>query len=82
MAEAESILIRNPSYSALVYEVVQSAAAPLTFEEIFSQVNIRRPVTTRNPRATIRSALSQGWQLVSVGDGRYGYLRILCVAAF
>lgn len=64
----------EPSYSDLVYEVLQSAEEPLTFAEIFEAVSQRRPVTTKNPKATIRGALNQGRQLVSLGDGRYGYL--------
>ena len=51
-----------------------TAERPLTFEEIFARVNGRRLVTSGNPRVTIGSALSQGPQLVSLGDGRYGYL--------
>ena len=64
----------EPSYTDLVYEVLASAGEPLTFQEIFDEVNRRRPVTTRNPEATIRNALSQGRQLLSLGGGRYGYL--------
>src|ERR1700680_946226 len=64
----------DPSNADLVHEVLRSAERPLTFEEIFARVNERRLVTTGNPRGTIRSALSQGPQLVSLGDGRYGYL--------
>ena len=64
----------EPSYTDLVYEVLASAGEPLTFQEIFDKVNRRRRVTTRNPKATIRNALSQGKQLLSLGDGRYGYL--------
>lgn len=64
----------EPSYTDLAYEVLRSAARPLTFEEVFDEVNRRRPVTTRHPRATIRGALGHSRQLVSLGDGRYGYL--------
>jgi tetratricopeptide (TPR) repeat protein len=64
----------KPSNADLVYEVLRSAERPLTFQEIFDEVNRRQPITTRDPKATIRSALGQGKQLVSLGDGRYGYL--------
>jgi tetratricopeptide (TPR) repeat protein len=64
----------RPSNSDLVYEVLRSAEQPLTFLEIFNEVNRRQPIMTRDPNATIRSALQQGKQLVSLGDGRYGYL--------
>lgn len=64
----------EPSYADLVYEVCQSAGRPQSFQEIFDAVNQRRPVTTRNPKATIRNALSQAAQLIGDGHGRYGYL--------
>ena len=64
----------EPSYADLVFELMRSAEHPLTFQEIFDEVNRRRPLTTRNPKATIRTALGQGKQLVSLGDGRYGFL--------
>jgi hypothetical protein len=62
------------SNADLVYDVLRSAGQPLTFQEIFDEVNRRQPVTTREPKATLRSALTQGRQLVSLGDGHYGYL--------
>ena len=58
----------------MVHAVMRSAEAPLTFDEIFARVTSRLEVRTRDPRATIRGALSQGPQLVSLGDGRFGYL--------
>ena len=64
----------EPSNADLVYDVLRSAEQPLTFDEIFDRVNQRRPITTRNPKGTIRGALGSGRQLVSLGDGRYGYL--------
>lgn len=64
----------KPSYTDLVYEVLRSAGQPLTFQEIFDEVNRRRPIATRDPKGTIRNALSQGSQLISLGDGRHGYL--------
>lgn len=63
-----------PSYADLVYDVLRTAGQPLTFQEIFDRVNQRRPVTTKNPKGTIRGTLTSGRQLVSLGDGRYGYL--------
>jgi hypothetical protein len=64
----------EPSYADLVHEVLRSAERPLTFEEIFARVNERRLVTTGNPQLTVRSALSQGPQLVRLENGRFGYL--------
>jgi tetratricopeptide (TPR) repeat protein len=67
----------EPSYTDLTYEVLRSAQQPLTFQEIFDAVNQRRPVTTRNPKGAIRNAFTQGRQLISLGNGRYGYLPYL-----
>jgi hypothetical protein len=65
---------REPSYADLVYDVVRSAEQPLTFQEIFDRVSMRRPIATKNPKGTIRGTLTGGRQLVNLGDGRYGYL--------
>ena len=64
----------EPSFADLTYEALRSARRPLTFQEILDDVNRRRVVNTRNPKATIRAAISQGKQLVSLGNGQYGYL--------
>ena len=53
---------------------MRSAESPLAFDEIFARLTSRMAVRTRKPRATVRGALSQGRQLVSTGDGRFGYL--------
>ncbi|MDO8670356.1 MAG: hypothetical protein Q7O66_02865 [Dehalococcoidia bacterium] len=66
--------LEQPSYTDLVFEILRSAERPLTFQEIFDGVNGRKPAATSNPKATIRGALTQARQLVSTGDGRYGYL--------
>lgn len=58
----------------LLYEVVRSADRPLTFQEIFDRINQQQPVTTKNPKATIRSAVSSAVQIINVGGGQYGYL--------
>src|SRR5712691_5355356 len=64
----------QPSNADLVHETALCAERPLTFKEIFARVNARRPLTPFNPRETVRGALSQGPQLVNLGDGRYGFL--------
>lgn len=64
----------EPSYLDLVYEVLRGAEQPLSFAEICQAVERRRPAGTRDPKATIRGALGTGTQLISLGDGRYGYL--------
>jgi hypothetical protein len=63
-----------PSYTELVYAVLRAAKAPLTFDEIFAAVNARRAITTKNPKSTIRKILGQSWQMISLGNRRYGYL--------
>lgn len=64
----------EPSYADLIYDVLASGERPLTFQEILDEVHRRRPITTRNPKGTIRSALAQGRQLVSLGNSLYGCL--------
>src|SRR5579864_4509645 len=64
----------DPSAADVVYAVMRSAEAPLTFDEVFARVTSRLVVRTRDPRATVRNALCQGRQLVSLGGGRFGYL--------
>jgi tetratricopeptide (TPR) repeat protein len=65
---------RPPSYTALVYDVLREASEPLTIDQIMERVSERRPITTKKPRNTIRGVLSQGWQIMRVGQGLYWYL--------
>jgi tetratricopeptide (TPR) repeat protein len=65
---------REPSYTDLVHHVVQESADPLSVDEIVERVGALRPLTTRKPSATVRNALSQSRTIISLGDGRYGYL--------
>ena len=62
------------SYSELVHQVLIASEQPMTFQEVFDAVNRRRAVDTRNPKTTIRQVLTQAKQLMSIGDGRWGYL--------
>ncbi len=62
-----------PNYTQLVHDVVRSSDRPLSFREIFDRVNERQPITTKNPKGTIRNALTQLRLVYSVDDGRYGY---------
>lgn len=64
----------GPSVAELVHEVLRSADQPLTLPEVVIRVSNLVPIRTVNPLATVRGALSQGAQLVNVGDGRFGYL--------
>ncbi len=64
---------KKPSNADLVVQVVREAPEPLPFAEILERVNALSPITTRNPKSTIRSAVSQSRLVVSTGDGRYGW---------
>lgn len=48
----------QPSYTQLVAQVLSTASAPLTLDEIWAHVAQVRPVQTRNPRSTLRNALN------------------------
>lgn len=63
----------KPNYSELTHQVVQEAVEPLPFAEILYRVNERTPITTRNPKSTIRNAVGQSRLIVATGDGRYGW---------
>jgi hypothetical protein len=52
---------------------VHEANEPLPFAEIVRNVNDLLPITTKNPKSTIRNAVSQNRLVVSTGDGRYGW---------
>ena len=60
------------NFTQLTHEVVQSSPEPLPFAEIMARVNNIAPITTKNPKTTIRNAISQSQLLVSTGDGRFG----------
>ena len=64
----------QPSYTALAHQVIQSAAEPLSFAEIMQRVQQLRPIETKNPAGTIRSAIGQSRLIVNTGDGRYGWM--------
>lgn len=64
---------KKPSNADLVVQVVREAPEPLPVAEILQRVNALSPITTRNPKSTIRNAISQSRLVVSTGDGRYGW---------
>jgi hypothetical protein len=66
---------RKPSYTQLTHDVVHRSSVPLTLDEIMEQVNALRPITTKNPRSTIRGAIGASRLIVSTGDGRYGWMQ-------
>ena len=61
------------NYTALTFQVVQDSPEPLPFDEILRRVNALAPIATKNPRNTIRSAISQSILIAATGDGRYGW---------
>jgi DNA-directed RNA polymerase delta subunit len=48
----------KPSYTELAHQVVRESAEPLPFTEILRRVNAIQRITTKNPEATIRTAIS------------------------
>lgn len=63
----------TPSFTELTHQVVRESPEPLPFSEILQRVHAIAPITTRNPKGTIRSAISQSRLIVATGDGRYGW---------
>ncbi len=61
------------NYTDLVHQVVRESREPLPFAEIMQRVNKIQRITTRNPKGTIRNAISQSRLIVSTGAGRYGW---------
>jgi hypothetical protein len=62
------------NYTELTHQVVRESPEPLPFVEIMWRVAEIAPITTRNPKGTIRTAISQSRLIVATGDGRYGWL--------
>ena len=60
----------KPSYGDLVHQVVHEATEPLPFDEIMRRVHALAPITTKNPKSTIRNAVSQSRLIVNTGSGR------------
>lgn len=70
------------SFTQLAHDVVQQSPEPLTVDEIITRVNAITPITTKNPKQTIRSAVSQSKLIVATGDGRYGWKMRLINGSF
>jgi hypothetical protein len=72
--KADSLESQNKmSYALLVRQIMQEEPEPLTVAEILRRVNRVRPVETRSPESTIRSALAQCYLIANDGEGRYGW---------
>ncbi len=61
------------NYTELAHRVVRESREPLPFAEIMQQINALAPVTTKNPKGTIRNAISQSYLIVNTGNGCYGW---------
>jgi tetratricopeptide (TPR) repeat protein len=57
----------KPSFGQLVKQVVSGADRPLTLAEIQARVEMVRPVDTRDPRATLRTAAFSNPLIASLG---------------
>ncbi|HLF27164.1 MAG TPA: plasmid pRiA4b ORF-3 family protein [Anaerolineae bacterium] len=64
----------KPNYTELTHQVVQKSRQPLRFDEILGRVHALTPIKTKNPKSTIRNAVSQSRLIVATGDGRYGWM--------
>ncbi len=61
------------SFTELTHQVVRESPEPLSFDEIIQRVQAIAPIATKNPKNTIRSAISQSRSVVAAGNGRYGW---------
>ncbi len=61
------------NYTEITHQVVRQAPEPLPFGEIVERVAAIEPITTRNPKATIRGAIGNSQLIVATGDHRYGW---------
>jgi hypothetical protein len=50
--------VTEPSYVQLVTQTLLKADHTLTVAEIITRVEMERPMSTRNPQATIRNAIT------------------------
>lgn len=57
----------QPSFTQLVAQAVSGADRPLTLDEIKARVEMVRPMNTRNPKGTLRSAIMSNRLIASLG---------------
>jgi hypothetical protein len=73
----------KPNFTELTHRVVHDSPDPLSFNEIFQRIWAITPIATKNPKGTIRNAVSQSVLVVPTGDGRYGWkLRVINGSVF
>lgn len=63
----------GPSYTELTHQVVRESPEPLPFAEIVTAVDQLRPISTKDPKGTIRGVIGQSRLIAPTGDGRYGW---------
>lgn len=69
---------RKASYASLTVQVVRESAEPIPVAEIMHRVHRLRPIETRSPEATIRSAIGGCYLIANTGEGKYWwYPRLL-----
>jgi hypothetical protein len=64
---------RQLSYAQLTRDMVELSPEPLTVEEIVGQVDDLRPITTKNPKSTIRAAIGASAMIVHTGGGLFSW---------
>jgi hypothetical protein len=62
------------NYQDLVAQVLRESSEPLALDEILRRVHERQPITSAQPKRTIRNALLNSHLVESLGDGRHVYL--------
>lgn len=67
--------IKNKAnYTDLTHQAVRDSPEPLPFSEILRRVHELAPITTRNPKGTIRAAIGQSRLIRATGAGNYGWM--------
>jgi hypothetical protein len=64
---------KPPSYTELTHQIVRESEEPLPFAEIMARVDALRRITSKNPKQTIRGAISESQMILSTGDRRFGW---------
>ena len=65
---------QGPPVAPRLREVMAAASEPLTLDEIYERILALGPIVSKNPRNTVRNAISTERGIESLGKGRYDYL--------
>jgi len=74
-------MTKRASTVGAALRILRDAASPLTFDELLEAVNSVKPIRSRDPRRTLRSAITNTKLIQSTGQGRFGYLPALITGA-